>query len=101
MSGHRAGIRTPLFSGLIGGLIVSRLNGSQLTISGPTADLIVTVFNAIETLGTLSIKQIPHATGLDSSFEGIANMVFCSLVKSKETLSAFIFLGMVCVNLHH
>ncbi len=109
----------PLFSGLIaglvGGLIVSWLSGSQLSVSGPAAGLTVIVFNAIETLGSfqgllvagvlagimqltlgflragiigaffpsavikgmlaaigliLIIKQIPHATGYDTSYEG-------------------------------
>ncbi|MEY4767530.1 MAG: hypothetical protein RL637_169 [Pseudomonadota bacterium] len=109
----------PLFSGLIagmvGGLIVSWLSGSQLSVSGPAAGLTVIVFNAIENLGSfqgflvsgmlagvlqlglgflragiigaffpaavikgmlaaigliLIIKQIPHATGYDTSYEG-------------------------------
>lgn len=46
----------PLFSGLIaglvGGLLVSWLSGSQLSVSGPAAGLTVIVFNAIETLGS-------------------------------------------------
>ncbi|MEO6423083.1 MAG: SulP family inorganic anion transporter [Candidatus Nitrotoga sp.] len=46
----------PLFAGLIagmvGGLIVAWLSGSQLSISGPAAGLTVIVFNAIETLGS-------------------------------------------------
>ena len=109
----------PLFSGLIagmiGGLVVSWLSGSQLSVSGPAAGLTAIVFNAIETLGSfqglltagllagilqlsfgylrlgiigaffpvavikgmlaaigliLIIKQIPHATGYDTSYEG-------------------------------
>ena len=109
----------PLFSGLIaglvGGLVVSWLSGSQLSVSGPAAGLTVIVFNALQTLGSfqvfllacviagilqlglgflkagiigsffpsavikgmlaaigliLIIKQIPHAVGYDSSFEG-------------------------------
>jgi MFS superfamily sulfate permease-like transporter len=109
----------PLFSGLItgfvGGLIVSWLSGSQLSVSGPAAGLTVIVFNSLQTLGSLQallvacvlagiiqltlgylragiigaffpssvikgmlaaigliliIKQIPHATGYDTSFEG-------------------------------
>ncbi len=48
----------PLFSGLIaglvGGVIVSWLSGSQLSISGPAAGLTVIVFNAIEQLGSYS-----------------------------------------------
>ena len=109
----------PLFSGLIaglvGGLAVSWISGSQLAVSGPAAGLTVIVFNAIETLGSfqallvacilagimqlvlgflragiigaffpsaviegmlaaigliLIIKQIPHATGYHTSYEG-------------------------------
>lgn len=48
----------PLFSGLIagmvGGLIVAWVSGSQLSVSGPAAGLTVIVFNAIETLGSFS-----------------------------------------------
>ncbi len=47
----------PLFSGLIaglvGGLVVAWLSGSQLSVSGPAAGLTVIVFNAIQTLGSL------------------------------------------------
>ncbi|MGZ8143335.1 MAG: SulP family inorganic anion transporter [Methylosarcina sp.] len=46
----------PLFSGLIaglvGGLVVAWLSGSQLSVSGPAAGLTVIVFNAIDTLGS-------------------------------------------------
>ncbi len=48
----------PLFSGLIagmvGGLVVAWLSGSQLAVSGPAAGLTVIVFNAIESLGSFS-----------------------------------------------
>jgi MFS superfamily sulfate permease-like transporter len=46
----------PLFSGLIagmvGGLVVSWLSGSQLCVSGPAAGLTVIVMTAIQTLGS-------------------------------------------------
>jgi len=46
----------PLFSGLIagliGGLVVAWLSGSQLSVSGPAAGLTVIVLNAIEQLGS-------------------------------------------------
>lgn len=109
----------PLFSGLIaglvGGIVVSWLSGSQLSVSGPAAGLTVIVLNAIEQLGSYSgflvsvvlagilqlilgylragiigaffptsvikgmlaaigiiliIKQLPHAVGYDSNFQG-------------------------------
>ncbi len=45
----------PLFAGIvtgiIGGLVVSLLSGSQLAVSGPAAGLTVIVLNGIETLG--------------------------------------------------
>ncbi|MGJ3235032.1 SulP family inorganic anion transporter [Marivirga sp.] len=45
----------PLFSGLItgivGGIVVSLLSGSQLAVSGPAAGLAVIVYNAIEDIG--------------------------------------------------
>lgn len=104
-----------LIAGLVGGLVVSWLSGSQLAVTGPAAGLTVIVFNAIESLGSfqgllvacvlagimqlvlgflragivgaffpsaviegmlaaigliLIIKQIPHATGYDTSYEG-------------------------------
>ena len=40
-----------LIAGIVGGLIVSWLSGSQLSVSGPAAGLTVIVLNAIETLG--------------------------------------------------
>ena len=36
---------------VIGGLLVSRINGSYLTITGPSAGLIVVLFAAVESLG--------------------------------------------------
>ncbi|MCB4779087.1 MAG: hypothetical protein LGB53_05600 [Sulfurovum sp.] len=46
----------PLFSGLIagivGGLVVTLISGSQLSVSGPAAGLAVIVFMAIEKLGS-------------------------------------------------
>ncbi len=48
----------PLFSGLIagliGGIVVSWVSGSQLSVSGPAAGLTVIVLNAIEQLGSFS-----------------------------------------------
>lgn len=46
----------PLFSGIItgivGGVVVSWLSGSQLSVSGPAAGLTVIILNGLETLGT-------------------------------------------------
>ncbi|WP_242920207.1 SulP family inorganic anion transporter [Pontibacter liquoris] len=46
----------PLFSGIVtgivGGLVVAWLSGSQLSVSGPAAGLTVIVLNGIETLGS-------------------------------------------------
>ncbi len=46
----------PLFSGvitgIIGGLVVSWLSGSQLSVSGPAAGLTVIIMSAIQTLGS-------------------------------------------------
>lgn len=109
----------PLFSGIltgiIGGIVVSAISGSQLSVSGPAAGLTVIVFGAIASLGSfeafllavvlagilqillgvlkagiianyfpssviegmlaaigiiLILKQLPHAVGFDSDFEG-------------------------------
>ena len=109
----------PLFAGIltgiIGGIVVSAISGSQLSVSGPAAGLTVIVFSAIASLGSyqtfllavvlagflqiilgflkagiianyfpsaviegmlaaigiiLILKQLPHAVGYDSDFEG-------------------------------
>jgi MFS superfamily sulfate permease-like transporter len=40
-----------IISAIIGGLVVSRINGSQLTITGPAAGLIVVIFSSVQSLG--------------------------------------------------
>ncbi|WP_157269992.1 SulP family inorganic anion transporter [Azohydromonas aeria] len=41
-----------IVSGVVGGLVVAALSGSQLSVSGPAAGLVVIVVNAIATLGS-------------------------------------------------
>ena len=40
-----------IISAIIGGLVVSRINGSHLTITGPAAGLIVVIFSSVQNLG--------------------------------------------------
>lgn len=40
-----------IISAIIGGVLVSRINGSVLTITGPAAGLIVVIFTAVQRLG--------------------------------------------------
>lgn len=40
-----------ILTAIVGGLLVSRINGSYLTITGPAAGLIVVILNAVESLG--------------------------------------------------
>ncbi|MGR9045132.1 MAG: SulP family inorganic anion transporter [Gammaproteobacteria bacterium] len=40
-----------IISAIIGGLVVSRINGSYVTINGPAAGLIVVIFGAVQSLG--------------------------------------------------
>lgn len=72
----------PLFSGLIagliGGLVVAWLSGSQLSVSGPAAGLTVIVFNAIETLG---------------SFQGF--LVACVLAGIMQVILGFLKAGII------
>jgi len=114
----------PLFAGvltgIIGGIVVASVSGSQLSVSGPAAGLTVIVFSSIAKLGSyetfllalviagmlqailgmvkagtianyfpstviegmlaaigiiLILKQIPHAVGYDSDFEGDESFV--------------------------
>ena len=45
----------PLLAGvitaIIGGILVSQINGSQVAITGPAAGMIVVIFDAVEKLG--------------------------------------------------
>jgi len=53
-----------LFAAIVGGLLVSRLNGSHVTITGPAAGLIVVNLAAVETLGNGDkIAGYHHALG--------------------------------------
>ncbi len=45
-----------IISALIGGVLVSRINGSLLTITGPAAGLIVVIFTAVQSLGQGDIQ---------------------------------------------
>ena len=40
-----------VISAIVGGLLVSRINGTHLTVAGPAAGLIVVIFNAVQALG--------------------------------------------------
>ncbi|MFM8330257.1 MAG: SulP family inorganic anion transporter [Candidatus Methylumidiphilus sp.] len=40
-----------IITAIIGGLLVSRINGAHIAITGPAAGLIVVVFNAVQSLG--------------------------------------------------
>lgn len=40
-----------ILSAIVGGLLVSRINGSYVTITGPAAGLIVVIFSAVQSLG--------------------------------------------------
>ncbi|MGZ8152065.1 MAG: SulP family inorganic anion transporter [Methylovulum sp.] len=40
-----------IITAIVGGLLVSRLNGSYVTINGPAAGLIVVIFSAVQALG--------------------------------------------------
>ncbi len=126
----------PLFAGIltgvIGGIVVASISGSQLSVSGPAAGLTVIVFGAIASLGSyetfllavvlagvlqiflgilkagiianyfpssviegmlaaigviLILKQIPHAVGFDSDFEGDESF---SQLNHENTFSALL-----------
>jgi MFS superfamily sulfate permease-like transporter len=48
-----------IFAAIVGGLMVSRINGSYLTIAGPAAGLIVVNLDAIESLGGVWTESNP------------------------------------------
>lgn len=113
-----APIISGIITGVVGGLVVALLSGSQVSVSGPAAGLAVIVATAIQDLGsfelfltavflsgvfqlimgvlragtlsaffpnsvihgmlaaigiTIVLKQIPHALGTDSDYEGDLN----------------------------
>ncbi|WP_118183929.1 SulP family inorganic anion transporter [Paraburkholderia phosphatilytica] len=59
-----------LVSGIVGGLVVALLSGSQLSVSGPAAGLVVIVVSAIASLGSFSafLAAVLIAGGLQLVF---------------------------------
>ena len=51
-----------IITAIVGGLLVSRINGSFVTIAGPAAGLIVVIFDSVQTLGEGDAKAGYHCT---------------------------------------
>lgn len=51
-----------IITAIVGGLLVSRLNGSDLTVNGPSGGLIVVVFGAVQSLGEGDVMAGYHYT---------------------------------------
>ncbi|MBI2809378.1 MAG: SulP family inorganic anion transporter [Candidatus Melainabacteria bacterium] len=58
-----------IFAAIVGGLVVSQLNGSFVTINGPAAGLIVVILGAVEKLGGGDVGY--HATLAAIAISGI------------------------------
>ena len=71
-----------LVTGIVGGVVVSWLSGSQLSVSGPAAGLTVTVLTAIATLGSFQAVLLATAiagfiqVGLGLVKAGVIGMYF-------------------------
>jgi MFS superfamily sulfate permease-like transporter len=70
-----------IFSAIIGGLLVSFIGGSQLTIKGPAAGLIVIALGAVEELGQGDMMQGYKLTLAIIVIAGILQVIF-GLLKS-------------------
>ena len=77
-----------LISGIIGGLVVSLLSGSRLSVSGPAAGLVVIVVSSIASLGSFSafLAAVLIAGLLQIAFGflkagGLANFVPTAVIK--------------------
>ncbi len=64
-----------IISAIVGGLLVSRINGSYLTITGPAAGLIVVIFTSVESLGEGDAMAGYHYTLAAIVVAGILQMV--------------------------
>ncbi|MGZ4958113.1 MAG: SulP family inorganic anion transporter [Methylomonas sp.] len=65
-----------IISAIVGGLLVSHINGSYLTITGPAAGLIVVIFTAVESLGQGDAMAGYRYTLAAIVVAGILQMVF-------------------------
>jgi MFS superfamily sulfate permease-like transporter len=128
-----APLASGLVAGVIGGIVVSLISRSPMSVTGPAAGLVIIVLDSIRTLGSFEVfllavmiagliqilfgvlrlgilgeyvpaavvkgmlagigvviilKQIPHALGRDSDFEG--NLRFIQQMDQQNSLSAII-----------
>lgn len=54
-----------LVAAIVGGILVSRIAGSHITIHGPAAGMIVVVFHGIQTLGSIGGAQLNAKLGFE------------------------------------
>jgi MFS superfamily sulfate permease-like transporter len=57
-------VASGLIAGIVGGLIVGAMGGSQLSVSGPAAGLIIIVVGAVHTLGIPGFLLATFIAGL-------------------------------------
>ncbi|MBN2699900.1 MAG: SulP family inorganic anion transporter [Methylothermaceae bacterium] len=68
-----------IIAAMVGGLLISRINGSYVTISGPAAGLIVVTLGAVDTLGGGDPVAAYHRTLAVIVCAGMLQAVICFL----------------------
>lgn len=67
-----------IITGIVGGVLVSWLSGSQLSVSGPAAGLTAIILAALQTLGTF--EAVLAATVLAGAFQVIMGVVRAGII---------------------
>ena len=77
-----------IISAIVGGLLVSRINGSYVTINGPAAGLIVVIYSAVQALGE-GDPMAGYRYTLAAIVVASALQVFMGLYKAGQLSSFF------------
>lgn len=77
-----------IFTAIVGGILVSQINGSHLTINGPAAGMIAVIIDAVEKLGNGDFVQRYKYTICAILLAGILQF-FLSFFKIIEIMRKF------------